>query len=100
MGLGGGTQGAFDWTFLDSETGRATQANKDIILRVISGGVNVPAWVFGLGAPSSPCDPVETPRTAVITGLGYNTRYQEISCVDLLNPQLQPMLTKLVDRFK
>lgn len=290
-----GNQGAFNWTFLDSETGRASQANKDIILRVISGGVNVPSWVFGLGvqtlsyldtnpyspsygqqltmavpwdptmlqykkdliralgvryasnpfikvvgasaansasddwslphsptdisnwqkagytarkivdaceqiidetmadfpnqavlmafntngaldqlnknakpnyiqsrviayartkygrrfiaqfnalsaktptaqntragnilstieaggrpisaqmlgfvtgdptcrmAPSSPCDPVETLRTAVITGLGYNTRYQEIYCVDLLNPQLQPMLTKLVDRFK
>ena len=290
-----GTQGAFDWTFLDSETGRATQANKDIILRVISGGVNVPSWVFGLGvqtfsyldtnpyspnygqqltmavpwdptmlqykkdliraigvkyasnpfvkvvgasaansssddwslphsptdisnwrkagytaqkmidaceqiidetmadfpnqavvmafntnggldqlnknakpnyvqsrviayartkygrrfiaqfntlsattptaqnvpaenilstiqaggrpisgqmlwyvtgdptcrmARSSPCDSVETLRTAVITGLGYNTRYQEIYCLDLLNPQLQPMLTKWVDRFK
>jgi len=42
-------EGQFDWSFLDAEVARATNAGKKIILRVPAGGVSTPSWVFAAG---------------------------------------------------
>jgi hypothetical protein len=46
------TEGVFNWAFLDSEIRRAATAKKAVILRVASGGVAVPQWVYERGAQS------------------------------------------------
>jgi hypothetical protein len=44
--------GVFNWSFLDSEIARAAHAGKSVILRIASGGVTVPGWVYEQGAQS------------------------------------------------
>ena len=45
-------ENVYNWSFLDSEINRASLANKSVILRVISGGVTVPNWVYNKGVQS------------------------------------------------
>jgi hypothetical protein len=42
-------EGVYDWSYLDTEIARAAAAGKQILLRVPSGGLNTPQWVFDAG---------------------------------------------------
>jgi hypothetical protein len=44
------SENTYDWSFIDGEVTKATLAGKSILLRAISGGVNVPDWVYPKGA--------------------------------------------------
>ncbi len=40
------TEGQFDWSSIDSEIAQAESHGKKILLRIVAGGVNTPAWVM------------------------------------------------------
>ncbi len=40
------SEGVYDWSAVDSEVARAESYGKKILLRINSGGVNVPAWLL------------------------------------------------------
>ncbi len=43
------SEGHYDWSYLDSEVGRAERAGKTVLLRIISEGPATPRWVFESG---------------------------------------------------
>jgi Fibronectin type III domain len=52
LDLGGGwadferTEGVYDWSAVDSELVKAEAHGKQVLLRIVSGGVNVPDWLL------------------------------------------------------
>jgi hypothetical protein len=52
LDLGGGwadierTEGVYDWSAVDSELVKAENHGKKVLLRIVSGGVNVPDWLL------------------------------------------------------
>src|SRR4029077_13447548 len=40
------TEGVYDWSSVDSELAKAEGAGKMVLLRIVSGGVNVPDWLL------------------------------------------------------
>ncbi len=43
------SEGVYDWSYFDREISRVADAGKMILLRVVSGGINTPQWVFDAG---------------------------------------------------
>lgn len=43
------SEGVYDWSYFDREISRVAEAGKTILLRVVSGGINTPQWVFEAG---------------------------------------------------
>lgn len=43
------SEGHYDWSYLDRELARAASAGKVVLLRIIAGGRNTPAWVLDAG---------------------------------------------------
>lgn len=43
------SEGHYDWSYLDSEVGRAERAGKTVFLRILSEGPGTPRWVFESG---------------------------------------------------
>jgi len=41
------TEGVYDWSSVDSELAQAESHGKKVLLRIVSGGVNVPDWLLG-----------------------------------------------------
>ena len=41
--------GVFDWSYLDSEVRRAADADKVVLLRILSEGPGTPSWIFEKG---------------------------------------------------
>jgi transcriptional regulator CtsR len=41
-----GTQGVYDWSSMDSTLAQAEAHGKKVLLRIVSGGVNVPDWLL------------------------------------------------------
>jgi hypothetical protein len=42
-------EGVYDWSYFDREIARVAAAGKKVLLRVVSGGINTPPWVFDAG---------------------------------------------------
>jgi hypothetical protein len=40
-------QGVYDWSSIDSELDKAEAHGKKVLLRIVSGGINVPDWLLG-----------------------------------------------------
>jgi fibronectin type 3 domain-containing protein len=40
------TEGVYDWSYMDSELAKAEAHGKQVVLGVVSGGVNVPDWLL------------------------------------------------------
>ena len=40
------TEGVYDWSFVDSELAKAEAHGKKVLLRCVSGGINVPDWLL------------------------------------------------------
>src|SRR5205823_6844896 len=40
------TEGVYDWSSIDSELAKAEAHGKKVLLRIVSGGVNVPDWLL------------------------------------------------------
>lgn len=40
------TEGVYNWSFIDSELAKAESHGKKVVLRLLAGGVNVPAWLL------------------------------------------------------
>ena len=41
-----GTEGVYDWSSVDSELVKAEAHGKKVLLRIVSGGINVPGWLL------------------------------------------------------
>ena len=41
-----GTEGVYDWSSIDSELAKAEAHGKKVLLRIVSGGINVPDWLL------------------------------------------------------
>ncbi|HEU0208367.1 MAG TPA: beta-galactosidase, partial [Candidatus Udaeobacter sp.] len=39
------TEGIYDWSSIDSELAKAEAHGKKVLLRIVSGGINIPAWL-------------------------------------------------------
>src|SRR4051812_46866850 len=40
------TEGVYDWSSVDSELAKAEAHGKKVLLRIVSGGINVPDWLL------------------------------------------------------
>src|SRR5215813_12324308 len=40
------TEGVYDWSSVDSELAKAEAHGKQVLLRIVSGGINVPDWLL------------------------------------------------------
>jgi Beta-galactosidase len=43
------SEGVYNWSYFDTQIARVASAGKVILLRIISGGLNTPQWVFDAG---------------------------------------------------
>src|SRR5262249_44422266 len=72
--------GIYDWSFLDSEIGRAAAAGKKAIVRVSDGGTNMPSWVMTgvittyTFQTSNPWQPAATFRIPVFWDAYYTSK--------------------------
>ena len=77
LDLGGGwgdfeaTEGVYDWSSVDSELAKAEAHGKKVLLRIVSGGINVPAWLLA--------DPNVQTFTFIDTNPYHSTYGQELT---------------------
>ena len=66
-----GTEGVYDWSSVDSELVKAEAHGKKVLLRIVSGGINVPDWLLA--------DPNVQTFTFIDTNPYHSTYGQELT---------------------
>jgi hypothetical protein len=59
-------EGVYDWSYFDREIARVANAGKKVLLRVVSGGVNTPQWVFDAGVETFSFVDPQSKQTVVV----------------------------------